>query len=489
MLLGVWLDYYLMKEKLRHPIIVYGFMDFESFLLRFSSISQDPQLRYLTDAIFHLLLPREAGVEKRFKGGLLIWALWVLQKLTSSRRARGARPNSATASSSSPHYGFRILSTPAHHDSLSPILEQIPRAQRTLYGFGWDGADDGEEVKASDLLRNLSLLRYRESAVALWDAVRTARRLHRILCRMRGKPKGIIRADFSPRMAELVLRQRLELAVLKRMPCPHQAVFLTYELMPEAKAWVQWARESGTRVIHVMHGQWLPTYQVTLATDLLLFSKVDEPWFRERVAPQVKIWTIGHPRLDMIRREVGLPEAPSSPRLPRIAFFSQPSEGDYSRELRRRDWAILAGLKGRAEVRFRPHPRESLEVATMDLKSTGADFIELSEAGLKEDLAWCDAVASSWSTVSMEAAACGRGIFWTCSTPERYEASQELRDHGIGMLLTDAAQWKQPLEDWAHEGWQAPVIVPESRLRVLGMIGDMDIPWMERLGLAPSGFE
>ena len=475
-----------MNEKLRHPITVYGLMDFESFLLRFSSISQDPQLRYLTDAIFHLLLPREAGVEKRFKGGLLIWALWVLQKLTSSRRARGARPRSATAPSSSPHYGFRILSTPAHHDSLSPILEQIPRAQRTLYGFGWDGADDGEEVKASDLLRNLSLLGYRESAVALWDAVRTARRLHRILCSMTGKPKGIIPADFSPRMAELVLRQRLELAVLKRMPCPHQAVFLTYELLPEAKAWVQWAREAGRRVIHVMHGQWLPAYQVTLATDLLLFSKVDEPWFRERVDPQVKIWTIGHPRLEMIRREVGLPEAPSSPRLPRIAFFSQPSEGDYSRELRRRDWAILAGLRGRAEVRFRPHPRESLEVAMMDLKSTGADFIELSEAGLKEDLAWCDAVASSWSTVSMEAAVCGRGVFWTCTTPEKYKASQELQRAGIGVLLQCRDDWDDHLDAWLAGGWKAPVIIPEVSLQHFGMIGEAATPWISRLELQSS---
>jgi hypothetical protein len=287
-------------------------------------------------------------------------------------------------------------------------------------------------------------------------------------------------------MAELVLRQRLELAVLKRIPCPHQAVFLTYELLPEAKAWVQWAREAGRRVVHVMHGQWLPTYQVTLATDLLLFSKVDEPWFRERVDPQVKIWTIGHPRLEMIRREVGLPEAPSSPRLPRIAFFSQPSEGDYSRELRCRDWAILAGLRGRAEVRFRPHPRESLEVAMMDLKSIGADFIELSEAGLKEDLAWSDAVASSWSTVSLEAAVCGRGVFWTCTTPEKYKASQELQRAGIGVLLQCRDDWDDHLDAWLAGGWKAPVIIPEVSLQHFGIIGEAATPWISRLELQSS---
>ena len=103
---------------------------------------------------------------------------------------------------------------------------------------------------------------------------------------------------------------------------------------------------------------------------------------------------------------------------------------------------------------------------------------------MKEDLAWCDAVASSWSTVSMEAAACGRGVFWTCATPERYEASQELRDHGIGTLLASAGEWRAHLNAWAHAGWSEPIIVSESRLRELGMIGDMDKPWIERLSLS-----
>jgi hypothetical protein len=284
-------------------------------------------------------------------------------------------------------------------------------------------------------------------------------------------------------MAELLFRYQLELSVLEKNPCPHEFVFLTYELMPEAKAWVAWARATGKKVIHVMHGQSLPTYQITMATEIVLFSKVDEPWFCERVAPDVKLWTIGHPRLEMIRREVGPPTESCSDRLPRIAFFSQPSEGDYSRELRLNDWRILCGLKGRADIRFRLHPREDRETALADLKEIGADFIGLSDAGLKEDLAWCDAVASSWSTVSMEAAACGRGIFWTCSTPEKYEASQELRDAGIGALIQNPDDWEAHLRAWGLEGWTAPVLLPEQKLRELGMIGDMERPWLERLEL------
>jgi hypothetical protein len=472
-----------MEGKLHPQSEGYGFTDFERFLAAFADEAQDPELYNLTDAIFHLLLPREYIGEKRFQGGLTLWTVWALHKLMTPSGALAGQPRRALAPQQPTGYGFRLLPTPAHQDSLSPILRQVPCAQRAFYGFDWEGAEVGETANAPSQPGNIALLPFHESIGALGGAIRTARKITRILKYLPGSLRKSIPEDFTPRMAELLFRQKLELAVLEKMPCPHRAVFLTYELMPVAKAWVRWARDAGIRVIHVMHGQRLPTYQITVATDLLLFSKVDEAWFRERVDPRVKLWTIGHPRLEMIRREVGLPEVPATPRLPRIAFFSQPSEGDYSRELRREDWRILGGLAGRAEVRFRLHPRENRESAIHDLKMIGADFIEISDSGLKEDLAWCDAVASSWSTVSMEAAACGRGVFWTCSTPEKYDASQELRDAGIGALILNSDGWDEHLRAWAPEGWSAPVMLPEQKLRDLGMIGDMDRPWLERLGI------
>ena len=466
----------------------YGYKDFETVLAGFQSIANSRELHYLTDAIFQLLLPHDPGVEKRFKGGLTVWALWVLYKRSTIKLPFGKSLPANGKSLSSSEYGFRLLQTPAHHDSLAPLLEQIPRGQRALYGYDWEGADDGEQARASGLLQNLSRLTWSKSLFALWKAIRTTRRIQQIHSQIPDYTDRWLPKDFTSRMAELVFRQQLELEVLRQTPCPHRALFLTYELIPETKAWVQWAREAGKRVIHVMHGQRLPTYQVTLATDLLLFSKVDENWFRERVDPQVKIWTIGHPRLERVRKEVGLPGITQPQRMPRIAFFSQPFEVDYSSDLRLRDWAILAGLRGRAEVRFRLHPRESKEIALRDLQRLGADFIELSEAGLKEDLAWCDAVASSWSTVSMEAAACGRGVFWTCTTPEKYEASSELRDAGIGALIADAGDWDTHLKAWNEDGWTAPVVLPDHKLRELGMIGDSDRPWLKRLEILDDGF-
>lgn len=246
---------------------------------------------------------------------------------------------------------------------------------------------------------------------------------------------------------------------------------LTYEAIALNKAVAILTRRAGHRVIHVIHGLKHPNFQVSVATDFLLLSKIDEVWFRKRVSPDVRLWTIGHPRLESIRRAVGPPETHRRSPLPKIAFFSQPSEWDYSREIRSQDWQILAGLKDRAQVRFRLHPREDKATALLALQRCGLEFVELSEHGLQEDLAWCDAVASSWSTASMEAAACGRGVFWTCSTPERYEAAQELRDHGIGVLIRSPGEWQIHLDHWESGQWNAPVIVPDERLRELGFIG------------------
>ncbi|MGE9270341.1 MAG: hypothetical protein ACQKBU_06010, partial [Verrucomicrobiales bacterium] len=141
------------------------------------------------------------------------------------------------------------------------------------------------------------------------------------------------------------------------------------------------------------------------------------------------LWATGYPRLEMLRDEVGFPR-PGGLERPRIAFFSQPVEGSYTEELKVVDLSILAGLQGKADVRIRPHPREDPQELIEQLRRGGLHDACLSDAGLAADLKWCDAVASSWSTVSMEGAACGRGVFWCCARPDLYPPSQELRERG-----------------------------------------------------------
>ena len=455
--------------------------NFDKFLKEFRKHCDDLALVYWTDAIFVMNWEGLAkpGTEKRFRFGLLGWVTRMVIGIAIASSRSGNERDEAQFTAEQ-DFNFRLLPTPAHTDSLSPIIEEIENRRYLPDGRGTDTVAISN---ACGLNRSFSSLSPFTSLRALFRSVALVWKIKRIIADIPSDtPAGLI-PGFTPRLAEEFLRYEIELQMLERRKCRHLAIFLTYELSPESKAFVRWARKADARVIHVMHGQRLPTYQITEATDLVLFSKVEESWFCERVDRAANIWTIGHPRLEMIRHKVPPPLEWDSKRLPRISFFSQPSEGGYDRELRLSDWATLTGLSARPEVRLRLHPRQSRKIAMEDIKALGLDFVQLSDAGLQEDLEWCDAIASSWSTVSMEAAACGRGVFWTCSTPEKYEASQELRDHGIGALIRSSDEWEQYLTDWSRGSWSAPVVLPETSLRKLGMIGDSQTPWTERLGI------
>lgn len=440
---------------------------YEEFLGKFRTESGDPLLDYWTDVIHVMRWNVDPLVEARFKEGLLVWGIWAMLKITCSRNAT-TRLESEDYVNKPLQQGFRLLPTPAHRDSLLPVIEAAE--PKSLRIFGEEAGITNLPQISLSFPRSLEALGFRDRMAALLKAVRSHRRIATILSRCipveQRLPDG-----FHPRLLEQIFTMELGLARLRREERPLRSVHITYELAPDSKALVLWARETGANVFHVMHGQRLPTYQLTMATDLVLLSKIDEAWFRLRVDPGVRIHANGHPRLERIRRLVSATPARTGRILPRIAFFSQPAEGEYTYERRDADWKILAGLVGKAEVRIRLHPRESKEQALLALERIGAKAFKTSDAGLEEDLCWCDAIASSWSTVGMEAAACGRGIFWTCATPELYEASQELRDHGIGILVSDPAEWQFHLDQWAIGPWRVPILVPEERLVELGLIG------------------
>ncbi len=453
--------------------------DFDSYLKEFRKRSDGTDLDFWADVTYLTQSHPPPPVEKRFSCGFVSWLFWALREILASGRGT---PPAQDPPAEKPVAGFRLLPTPAHHDSLAPLAAALAPA----ITFGHP-LDDGVQrihrpLGLPSSLAELSLARKLGALVA---AARKAGMIVNILTRPAplGPP---LPAGFKSRIAEYILKAELELRRWRCFPPPIHSLFVSYEMIADTKGLIIWAREAGIRVFHVMHGQRLPTYQVTRATDVVLFSAIDEPWFRQRLPDDIRIQTVGHPRLETIRTTVPPPPPDADRRLPHISFFSQPSEMDYSREERLRDWSILAGLRGKAKVRFRLHPRESPASAMADLKQLGTDFVEISSAGLLNDLAWSDAVASSWSTVSMEAAACGRGIFWTCADPDRYEAPRELRSQGLGVLLRQPGDWQPYLDHWsAHGEWPSAVTLRESRLRELGMIGNAGQPWAERLELFP----
>ncbi|MEM1158905.1 MAG: hypothetical protein AAF649_00340 [Verrucomicrobiota bacterium] len=434
-----------------------------------SFIPHNPPLQICVDAVWHEIVWRVHTKHLKQQFGLVSWLVWwffvVIRSLFKST------PFQPIIHTENPVFAF--LATPAHRSTLDPVVREfsdISFSKVTSHGQFVDGADVFSVPEhAPDVDTAISLLKSTLQGVAIAEKY-----LMSYGCDMGIRLKGRLAARIYECLNVINWSEKLNK--------PTAPLLLTYELLPWQKGLVWHWRRSGQRVFHFMHGQRLDLYQQTMATDLVLFSKIDESWFRKRVDPSTRIWTVGHPRLEKIRKEVR-PRREKIQSLPRVAFFFQPVEGDYSRELRLDDLRLMTELEGRAEVRLRAHPRENTDQIKADISEAGIEFAEVSEAGLEEDLGWCDAVASSWSTVSMEAAVCGRGIFWTCSTPERYPASAELRKHGLGVLITSGSDWVPYIEEFHNGGWNSPVVVADDKLRSLGMIGNMDKSWSERLNL------
>jgi hypothetical protein len=451
----------------------FSFLDFD--LLNLSGLEKGNS--YWADVLLHCALPNVNSTSaRRHRFGIVSWLPWLALQCFKSHAFDIERSGHCTVYACS-------LSTSAHEGTLTPVLKNLARNDRThVIGIFSQSEKPVEGIHLAEPVCTFYALSLPQSFASgvkvffltLMHSLQIALQLLKM-----GEIELLLNIRWSWFDEKLALyyfcKERLKQYNVDRQP-----LILTYELLPEIKALVMHFRHGDSRVIHIMHGQRLPTYQITMATDLVLLSKIDEPWFRARVDPSVKLWAIGHPRLEDVRRQVGLPRDKTTD-LPRITFFSQPAEGDYSRSQRIADWQICSSLLGKAEVRFRAHPREDRAILATDMKAAGIDFMQISEAGLIEDLKWCDAVASSWSTVSMEAAACGRGIFWTCSTPGKYEASQQLRDHGIGVLIQNSPDWAPYFRQWSEGGWKSPVTVSDEQLRELGMIGDTSKSWMERL--------
>jgi hypothetical protein len=326
---------------------------YEDFLRKFRVESNDPLLDYWTDVIHVMRWNVNPLVETRFKGGLLWWGVWALMKVFGSRNAIAVVRSKGNTLGSLQN-GYRLLPTCAHRDSLIPLIEAADPDTVRIYGE--QPAPPYLRQTPLDFPSSLGRLGIRDRLRSLLKAIKSHHRIAEVLtkCILDGQA---LPAGFHPRLIEQIFSMEIGLARLRREETPLHSLYLTYELTPDAKALVLWARETGADVVHVMHGQRLPTYQLTLATDVILLSKIDEAWFRPRLDPTVRIHSNGHPRLENIRKRVPPPSRSGRTR-PRIAFFSQPAEGDYTPERRDEDYKILGGLIGKADVRIRLHPRE-----------------------------------------------------------------------------------------------------------------------------------
>jgi hypothetical protein len=240
------------------------------------------------------------------------------------------------------------------------------------------------------------------------------------------------------------------------------------------------------RTVHFCHGFRHATHQVTRATDLCVYSELDRQWFQSRVEKDCTVRAIGNPRMETIRNTVGPPRDRKSGEPFRLLLFSSGEESPYTAEMVKADMAILAAESATCSkyiLRIRPHPREPFDVLLKVTQELGLKVDEFSQGTLAEDVSWCDAAATSWSTALLEAAVAGRPCYWTDAGGCGFGGTGELQRAGLGLLVQTKEEWAQAVEELFLFQTQPPAVVPEATLNELRICLDDSVSWLQRLQL------
>jgi hypothetical protein len=153
------------------------------------------------------------------------------------------------------------------------------------------------------------------------------------------------------------------------------------------------------------------------------------------------------------------------------------------------DMAILAAetaIRSHYVLRVRPHPREPLDALLKAIAEIGLVVDEFSTGTLAEDLAWCDAAATPWSTALLEAAVASRPCYWTDAGGYGFGGTGELQQAGLGLLVKTKEEWALAVEKLFSFQTKPPATVPASTLNELRICLDDPVSWLKRLEINPS---
>ena len=264
------------------------------------------------------------------------------------------------------------------------------------------------------------------------------------------------------------------------------AVFTTTESLHLCKGLFDAARRRNLRAVHFCHGFRHAMHQVTRSTDLCVFSKPDSEWFLTRVEKDCMVRAIGNPRLETIREMADPPRHRESSERFRLLFFSQDAETPYTAEMMRADMAILAAApetRAKYVLRLRSHPRQLPDELLNMARELGLKVDEFSRGTLAEDISWCDAAATPWSTALLEAAVAGRPCYWTDAGGHGFGGTGELQGAGLGLLVKTEEEWAQAVEKLFLFQMEPPAVVPASTLNELRICLEGPVSWFQRLQL------
>ncbi len=466
-----------------------GFEEFQDLLRPFRE--SHPLLWRIRDNLYAALYYRVpgGGEERRHRAGLWSWGLWAVGK------ALLAAKKSVPSVESNSRFQFLFCGThSAHFDTLVPVVREAAALSREMPVCVWSVELKPEQVSFLDGIGNVKVIRLPElySCVAVSSKFRAARRalrevfaLERLLKGTGHKEELRHRRSF---VAESVFHYLLSGGFWEMTLSPTQsgAVFTTTEAPYLCKGLFDAARNRRMRTVHFCHGLRHAAHQVTRATDLCVYSELDRQWFQSRVEKGCTLRAIGNPRMETIRNTVGPPRDRKPGEPFRLLLFSAGEESPYTAEMVKADLAILAAesaTRSKYILRIRPHPREPFDVLLKAVKEIGLEVDEFSQGILAEDISWCDAAATSWSTALLEAAVAGRPCYWTDAGGHGFGGTGELQRAGLGLLVQTKEEWAQAVEKLFLFQTQPPAAVPEATLNELRICLDDSVSWLQRLQL------
>lgn len=466
-----------------------GFEAFQDLLRPFQE--EHPLLWRIRDNLYAALYYRVPGsvTERRHRAGLWSWRAWaVFKALLTSKKS-----NPPIQSNSRFHFLFCGTHS-AHFDTLVPLVREAAALPGEAPVVAWSVELKPEQESLLTGIGNVKVVRLPElpSCVATTAKLQAAVRALREVSALEQMLQDTTHwGELSRRrsfIAESVFLYLLGADFWeKRLPRPVSgAVFTTTESLYLCKGFFDAARNRNLRAVHFCHGFRHAIHQVTIATDFCVFSELDRRWFQSRVEKDCTIRAIGNPRVETIRDTVGPPRGrkPSEPF--RLLFFSQGAETPYTDEMVKADLTILAAapeMRAKYVLRIRPHPREQFDVLLKVTRDLGLKVDEFSKVTLAEDLAWCDAAATPWSTALIEAAAAGRPCYWINAGGYGFGGTAELQAAGLGLLVKNEEAWAQAVEKMFLFQTEPPAVVPASTLHELRICLEGPVSWLQRLQL------
>lgn len=466
-----------------------GFEGFQDLLRPFRE--SHPLLWRIRDSLYAALYYRvpDGGRERRHRTGYWSWVAWAMHKALIP----AGRPVPAIGTDSRFHFLFCGTHS-AHFDTLDPLVREAAALSKEMPVCVWSVELKPEQESVLAGIGNVKIVRLPElyPYVAVSSKIRAARRALREVFALKRLLKGTGHKKellhWRSCVAESVFLYLISADFWeKALPHPQSgAVFTTTESPHFSKGLFDAARNRNMRTVHFCHGFRHAMHQVTRATDFCVYSEMDRKWFQSRVGKDCTVRAIGNPRMEAIRNTVGPPRDRKPGEPFRLLFFSQGEESPYTAGMMKADLAILAAesaTRSKFILRIRPHPREPFDVLVKVIKEIGLVVDEFSRGTLAEDISWCEAAATPWSTALLEAAVAGRPCYWTDAGGHGFGGTGELQRAGLGLLVKTKEEWAQAVEELFLFQTKPPAAVPKSTLNELKICLDDPVTWLQRLQL------